>query len=255
MSFKKKKPKSAADLARQEERLVEWRALAQKGQSTITAVTAAGVSGTRADVFVDNELVGRLNIDQVLAFGLARDVPWTPDLAEKVLVAAAETEVLDKAMRILEFNTRSRAILKDKLIRECQFEPLLVEKALDRLEVTGILNDTGYAAQITQSGHSRGWGRRRVESELFKRKIPREIVSQAMSDLSEEDGGEEEETAFLQAEKRWARLAGMDVSTKRQRIYSYLARRGFAPGTISLVLGRLGQEAVEEMGDEWPEGM
>lgn len=250
MSFKRQKRKSETEgEATGAELLID---LSHGGTSVITGVVASGREG-RVEIYVDGHKAAFLTIDQIVALGLAKDQAWTAKTAELVMAANLETKVLDKALRLLNFSARSSQALRDKLVREEKFESHIVDKIIERLSNSGLLDDQAYAEQIARSGLTgRGWGSRRVEQELHKRRVPRELIGEALAKIKEEGETDEVETAFIQAQKRWNRLNNIDPRTRKTRIYAWLARRGFGPDVIGQVMKRLGQEAPEDAEDAWP---
>lgn len=248
MSFKRNKPP-----VKEEESPEYLRNLGMGGTSLITGVMASNREG-RADIYVDKHKAGVLTIDQVVELGLVKNMVWSDTVAEKVIGAAQETLVLDKAIRLLNFNARSSKALQDKLIREEKFDPNIVEKIIERLISSGMLDDEAYAEQIARSGlMGKGFGARRVESEMHKRRVPKELINEAIAKVRAEEETDEVEVALAQAEKGWNRLNNLETRAKKARIYSWLARRGFGPDVINQVLAKLGQEIEEETLDEWPE--
>lgn len=68
--------------------------------------------------------------------------------------------------------------------------------------------------------------RRAIEQELRGRKVPRDIISAAVSEHYPEDG--ERKLAEDLALTRLARLGGLDEPTRRRRTIDFLIRRGFS---------------------------
>jgi SOS response regulatory protein OraA/RecX len=68
--------------------------------------------------------------------------------------------------------------------------------------------------------------RRAIEEELRGRKVPRDIISAAVSEHYPED--EERKLAEDLALTRIARLGGLDEPTRRRRTIDFLIRRGFS---------------------------
>jgi SOS response regulatory protein OraA/RecX len=72
--------------------------------------------------------------------------------------------------------------------------------------------------------------RRAIEEELRGRKVPRDLISAAVSEHYPQD--EERKLAEDLASARLARLGGLDEPTRRRRTIDFLIRRGFS-GSIA----------------------
>jgi len=87
--------------------------------------------------------------------------------------------------------------------------------------------------------------RRRVQQELAKRGISRELAEAALADVFADEGVGEGEAVARLARKKLRSLIRLDAPTRRRRLYAFLARRGFEHDDISRVLRDLGEDGVE----------
>lgn len=99
----------------------------------------------------------------------------------------------------------------------------VVDERVGRAAASGAIDDARYARSLVRSKAAAGWGRSRIERELERRGVAREVASAA---AEEELGGEDERSRALAVASR-RRLTGRDDVA---RIARFLCGRGFSPG-------------------------
>ncbi len=210
----------------------------------ITAITAHAKKPGRFEVFVDGQPEGAVSVEAIerlrLGVGVSFD-PVRPAFAAELALVAT----WDRATRLLAARARSRAELRRQLLLKGEAAGA-VDAALDRLERAGYLDDADYARQFARSkALGRGMSRRRVQQELAKRGISRELAEAALADVFADEGVGEGEAVARLARKKLRSLIRLDAPTRRRRLYAFLARRGFEHDDISRVLRDLGEDGVE----------
>lgn len=133
----------------------------------------------------------------------------------------------DRALDMLEARSRGVAELRRLLLRKGEPEAD-VDAAIERLRASGLLDDANFARQLTRSkalgaGHSR----RRIQQELTKRGVAREISDEAIAEVFEHEEVDEEASIERVARKKLRMLTKADAPTRRRRLYAFLARRGY----------------------------
>jgi regulatory protein len=141
-------------------------------------------------------------------------------------------EAKKRALRLLDRRDMSKKELIGKLLEKGE-NPEDARNAADRLEELGFLNDARYAGLVVRHYAAKGYGRRRVQEELYRRGLPRELWDEALSGLPEPD---ESLDRMLRARLRGA---SPDDRAARKRACDALVRRGFSWEDISAALERL----------------
>ena len=122
-----------------------------------------------------------------------------------------------------------------------------VDAAVERLVAVGLLDDAAYARAFVRSKiSSQGFSRRRLQQELAKRGVAREISDAAIAEVLHDDDVDEGANIERVARKKLRTLQGLDEETQRRRLYAYLARRGYDVDGVRAVvanLKRLGETA------------
>lgn len=145
----------------------------------------------------------------------------------------------DRALDLLEVRARSVTELRRALLRKGEPEPD-VDAAIERLRSAGLLDDANFARQFARSkalgaGHSR----RRIQQELGKRGVARDVSDAAIEDVFEDEAVDEDASIERVARKKLRMLSKADEPTRRRRLYGFLARRGYDSDDIQRVMRSL----------------
>jgi len=142
----------------------------------------------------------------------------------------------ERALDMLEARARGVTELRRLLIKKGE-PPDDVDAAIERLRAAGVLDDANFARQLTRSkalggGHSR----RRIQQELAKRGVARDVSDDAIQEVFEEEGVDEQAAIERVARKKLRTLIGADATARKRRLYAFLARRGYDADAIARVL-------------------
>ncbi len=128
-------------------------------------------------------------------------------------------EARQQALKILERRDVSRKMLLDKLT-EKGISNTDAEEVADWLCGLGVVNDERYAGLVVRHYAAKGYGRRRIRDELYRRGIDREFWDGALAELPETDDAVDRLLSV--------RLRGAVSPEALQRAQSYLLRRGYS---------------------------
>lgn len=128
-------------------------------------------------------------------------------------------EARQQALKILERRDVSRKMLLDKLT-EKGISNTDAEEVADWLCGLGVVNDERYAGLVVRHYAAKGYGRRRIRDELYRRGIDREFWDGALAELPETDDAVDRLLSV--------RLHGAVSPEALQRAQSYLLRRGYS---------------------------
>lgn len=134
-------------------------------------------------------------------------------------------DIHERALGLLAVRQRSRRELERRLV-QAGFEPEAVTAELERLEQVGLLDDEAFAQAVVESRMGyRGESRRVVAGKLAQAGVAGEVAVVALDAAPEA----EEERARRLAEAKAPRLANLEPQVAFQRLYGFLARRGYGP--------------------------
>jgi regulatory protein len=145
----------------------------------------------------------------------------------------------DRALDMLARAPRSARDLRRRLLLKGELESE-VDVTVERLIASGLLNDAAYARAFVRSKvASQGFSRRRLQQELAKRGVARDVADAAIVEVLHDDEVDESAKIERVAQKKLRTLRGLDEETQRRRLFSYLARRGYEVDEVRSVVRRV----------------
>jgi regulatory protein len=179
----------------------------------------------------------RCGLQEMLDFGLRSGLELAEEEEEKLRDACAWWEVRRKAAALAAERAMSAGELKRKL-RQKGAPPELAEKAADRLLELGVLDEGAYAAMVARHYAAKGYGRMRVEQELRRRELPRELWADALEAMPDS-----RETLDELVRKRLGNAPADKAA--RTKLASSLVRRGYGWEEVRAAMER----AAGDFGD------
>lgn len=197
----------------------------------------------RFEILVDDAVVATLSLDGIERLGLRTGVAFTEVLASRVAAEAAALHTFDRALAMLAARPRAARDLERILVRKG--EPAEhVASAIGRLIALGALDDAQFARQFIRAKIAgAGLSRRRLQSELWRRGVARDVIDAALAEVLVEDEVDEDAQIAQVAAKKLRSLRSLDAATTRRRLYAFLARRGYDGSAIRRVIDSLPGES------------
>lgn len=192
---------------------------------------------------VSADIVERLGLRE----GAVLQVPQVAALRD----AAASLRTYDRALNLLASRARSSTELRRKLVEKGE-PAALADRAIARLTELGLLNDEEYARQVARGRLLGGASKRRVQQELWRRGVARELADDAVAEVVADEEVDEEGAAVKVARRKAASLAKLDAPVRRRRLYAFLARRGYDHAAIRSAMARVLDAAEVDALDEEP---
>ena len=203
---------------------------------TITKIEP--VSKTRFQIFLDGKPAFCLYRGELSRYHLVPGAFLEEEAYQKICEEVLVKRAKLRAMHLLEDMDRTEAGLREKL-RQGEYPEEVTEKAIAYVRSFGYLNDARYAENFILSRQDTK-SRREIEALLIKKGVAREIIDQAFSVCYTENGE-------LEAVRKILRKKRFDPdsadSLQMQKIYGYLARKGFRYETIRQVIQNHAEDA------------
>lgn len=204
--------------------------------AVITAIVPNPRRAGRFAVSIDGHDAATLSIDAIERLRLAVGGRVDERLRLAIDHEAAILDTYDRALNMLAARARSSAELRRLLIRKGEAANQ-VDVAIDRLRTVGFLDDAAFARQFTRSkAVGGGLSRRRVQQELAKRGVARDVSDDAIDEVFTEEEVDENASIERVARKKLRTLSKLEPVVQRRRLYGFLARRGYGADDIARVL-------------------
>lgn len=212
----------------------------------ITALEPQAHNPERYNLYVDGHFLLGVNANIVLQMGLEVQQELLPEQVEQLSSAEAEQQAVDRALNYLSFRPRSREEVR-RYLRRKETPPDIIEAALARLDRLDFVNDRAFASfWIENREQFNPRGAHALKNELRMKGVEREVVDELVND-------EQDEELALRAGRRKAasliNIPGMDYATFRNRLGSFLQRRGFGYEVSKRTVSSLWKELRAESDD------
>jgi len=145
------------------------------------------------------------------------------------------------AFHFLGYSARTKAEIAQRLARD-EFPEGIIATVVAELEADGFLNDEEFARHwLEDRADRKGYGKVRLRAELRRKGVDKETATEALETIADED---EFRRALGAAEGKWSsedlrKLDYASLMKEKNRIFGFLARRGFSHQTIKKVLDGL----------------
>ena len=203
----------------------------QQLPARITSISVQKKNKQRYSIYVDEGFLVGVSESTLIDLKLAKGVEITPSLFRKIERAEGRYEVKAYLMKLLGMRDHARKELLTKALRK-DYSKEVVLDILDELEEKGYINEEAFAEKFTADKFNLNqWGPAKIKAHLFKKGISKHVVEQSVQNFFGDL--ELKETYLNLVLKRKRRfLKEEDLLKRKKKIFDYLNRKGFKPGTI-----------------------
>ena len=189
-------------------------------ECTITALSVQKRNPQRVNIYLDGEY----------AFGLARIVAaWlhvgqalSDEKIAQLKMEDGQEVAYQRALKLLSYRPRSEAEIRLKLKRHGT-EDRTVEQVLERLQKNGLVDDAQFARiWVENRSAHRPRSQRALAYELRQRGIEAQMIEEVVQAV------DNQELAYQAANKQARKLRELECHVFRQKMFAFLARRGFS---------------------------
>ena len=189
-------------------------------------------------LFLDGEPGPKIDREVFLLSRLKPGDQVDEEALEELTQASDARRAREKALYLLEHRSHSKRELTEKVARTAASREA-AQAAADKLEEMGLLDDRAYARGLARElfGRKR-YGARRVEQELRRKGIGREIIGEVLEEDGDDAGAREARAQVL--ERRYP--AGREDEKTRRRAVAALQRMGYPYDQVRSLLEELAGE-------------
>lgn len=206
----------------------------------VTALEMQKRNKKRVNVYLDDEYAFSLPIDEAAKLHKGQRLDEAGIAALK-----GEDEVqraVDSAARFLAVRPRSTHEVRQNLLQKDVPEPVIAV-VMTRLEAMGYLDDVAFATFWAQQRNSfKPVSQRALRYELRQKGLPDTLIAQVL------DGTDFDDAALRAAESQLRRLRGSTPRQFRDKLLTFLQRRGFSYSDAKAAIRKL-TETLTEQGD------
>lgn len=145
-------------------------------------------------------------------------------------------EALDKLRNYCAYQERCHKDVKDKLLT-MGMNPQTTDQIISTLISKNYVNETRFAQQFTSGKFSiKHWGKMRIKRELKIRGVSNYDIIKALAII---DPDAYINKLHVLSDKRWGQLKGHKPKVRKQKLFQYLAHRGWETDLIYQEINRL----------------
>ncbi|MEG1848245.1 MAG: regulatory protein RecX [Lachnospiraceae bacterium] len=184
------------------------------------------VSKSRSKVYIDYEFAFVLYKGELRIHGIKKGEVLTEETYLAIMTKVLPKRAKMRCLNLLKDRSYTEHQLRDKL-RQGYYPQDCIDEAIAYVQSYHYIDDADYAKQFItyQIAHK---SRRRIEDDLRKKGISKELIDQAYIDLMEA-GIESDESILIMhwiEKKQYHRDSASEQET--QKLYQFLYRKGFS---------------------------
>jgi len=139
----------------------------------------------------------------------------------------SKRKTFDRAVNLLTFKPRSINEMRSRLLEKIWTNEEIVDSVIEKLKKYNYLNDEEFATSFAASKlRQKALGKRRLQQDLYRKKIDKVTIEKALETAFEENP--EEELIARAIEKRLRTKGKPETRNEKQNFFGYLVRLGFS---------------------------
>lgn len=192
------------------------------------------ISKARYRVYLDGQFAFVLYKGELSRFHIKVDQECSEEIYQQIMTQILPKRAKLRSMNLLQSRDYTRRQLEDKL-KQGEYPPECVEEAIAYVESYGYIDDYRYAKDFIEY-HLQTKSRKRIETDLMRKGIGKDIIDKAFDEL-EDLGVEQDELSLARTllnKKKYC--ANTATKQEQQKMYGFLYRKGFQSDTIGKAL-------------------
>jgi regulatory protein len=171
-------------------------------------------------------------------FSIGEGVTLTLSLYKQLNDAEDLVSIREACFRYLSRRDHSSSELKQKVAKK-GYKESDIDQVMQSLLESGYLDDESFATKfVEEKTELNQWGPKKIKSHLYKKGIDRKIIESVLSKQTD-DLQQQQICVDLVMKRKRHFLREEDAYKQKQKIYRYLAGRGFSGSVIKKSLPRI----------------
>lgn len=206
----------------------------------VTKIETQKRNKEKVNIYVDNKYLFSLTLNGLLASHLKEGSEITDSQIEELKIEDEPKLAFQHALNIISYSMKTEFELVKKL-REKEFSEPAIEQAVQKLKGYKYIDDDIYVTMyIKTKAIPNNWGEQKIISKLLQKGVDINLIKQKIEELYSYD--EKKNAITKVAEKYVEKLPkDEDILKKKQKLYRYLAGKGYSyeliSSTVSSILG------------------
>lgn len=198
----------------------------------VTQVT--GVTKSRYRIYLDGQFAFILYKGELRQFHIKEGQELSTENYDHIMTQILPRRAKLRSMNLLQSKAYTRKQLEDKL-KQGEYPQECIEEAVAYVESYGYIDDERYARDFIEY-QIQNKSRNRIETDLMKKGISKEIVQKAFESLQGLGVEQDEMELIIKLLKKKKYSANTATKQEQQKMYGFLYRKGFHSDVISRAL-------------------
>jgi regulatory protein len=210
----------------------------------ITSITPQKKNKERYSIFVNDTFLIGVAESTLLENNLRKGVEITPSFLRKLQRDEGRHAVKSYLLKLLSRREHARRELFNKALKK-DYSANIINGVLDELEEKEFINEQRFAEQFARDkSNLNHWGPTKIQAHLRKKGISKEGTQHAL-DQAFESVDKKALLSTLIKKRRRHFLREEDTFKRKKKVFDYLRRKGYPPGSIYNCLDEL-MEMLEQ---------
>lgn len=188
----------------------------------------------RVRISIDNEFAFVLYKGELRLYKIKEKEEILPEAYEELTKLVLPKRAKLRCMNLLKSRTYTEKQLRDKL-RQGEYTDYLIDEAIEYVKSYGYVNDLRYAEEFVEY-HMESKSRRRMEQDLLRKGIKKEIINEVFVKMKENGEEPDEISMAIKILRKKNYQADMATMQEKRKLSAYLYGKGFDPDIIRRVL-------------------
>jgi regulatory protein len=207
----------------------------------ITNISPQKKNSDRFSLFHEKTFLIGVSSQTLLDYSIQKGTLLTRDLFHRLNNSEEYQAVKDRCYKLLSGRDHGAEELKRKLVQK-GFSPAISDQVVAEFREKDLLNDRTYATKFAHDKHHlKQWGPRKIKSALFKKGVPKTVISDVIQELKN-DIDPVDTCVELVLKRRRHFLREGDLFKRKQKIFRYLAGKGYSSDKIKKALPNIEQQ-------------
>lgn len=204
----------------------------------VTKIETQKRNKEKVNIYVDNKYLFSLTLNGLLASHLKEGSEITDSQIEELKIEDEPKLAFQHALNIISYSMKTEFELVKKL-REKEFSEPAIEQAVQKLKGYKYIDDDIYVTMyIKTKAIPNNWGEQKIISKLLQKGVDINLIKQKIEELYSYD---EKKNAITKVAEKYVEKLPIDedILKKKQKLYRYLAGKGYSYELISFTVSSI----------------